>query len=145
MDVSQDQNFFETDQPAAQSQQGSPSFHYHLAPLPRSICAFKACRSCERRHGVLEERTWLSLNEICSDPNILPPKSWELLRRPISSARVLRNIGQHCKDTNRQVQSFGDRSEQRLDTGRIRLYSRTNITSTNLHELVEKSLAITGS
>ncbi|GAB1210397.1 hypothetical protein APSETT445_009189 [Aspergillus pseudonomiae] len=114
-------------------------------PHPALPCTFKACRFCERRHGNLEERTWISLNEICNDPSIPPPDSWELLERPVSDANILRNLELRSRciwiGSPEMISSEHDIPESREDIS-VRLYSQENITSTNIHELVDQSLNV---
>ncbi|KAE8134373.1 hypothetical protein BDV38DRAFT_255295 [Aspergillus pseudotamarii] len=126
------------DRPELASQVPQPSH-------PSRPCTFKACRYCERRHGNLEERTWISLNEICNDPSIPPPDSWELLERPVSDANILRNLELPSRriwiGSSGASSSGYDIAESREDIS-ARLYSQENITSTNLHELLNQSLNI---
>ncbi|KAE8166534.1 hypothetical protein BDV40DRAFT_237273 [Aspergillus tamarii] len=112
---------------------------------PSLPCTFKACRYCECRHGNLEERTWISLNEICNDPSIPPPDSWELLERPISDANIIRNLELPSRriwigSSEASFSGYGI-AESREGIS-ARLYSQENITSTNLHELLDQSLDI---
>ncbi|KAL2851582.1 hypothetical protein BJY01DRAFT_244916 [Aspergillus pseudoustus] len=53
-------------------------------------CSYRACHHCDRR---LQERTWLSINAICDDPNIKPPSAWDLWETPVSDARIVSNLG----------------------------------------------------
>lgn len=122
--------------------QSSRIFQRSLPPLP---CAFRACRYCERRYGNLEERTWISLNEICNDRSISPPDPWDLLGRPVSDAHILRDIGLRSQSTSTSpphICSSGHSTSEGHEHSSIRLFSGQNITSTNLHELVNQSFNI---
>lgn len=55
-------------------------------------CQFRACHHCERK---LQERTWLSLNAICDDPNATPLNDWDFWKTPMSDANIVRNLGLH--------------------------------------------------
>ncbi|KAF7596767.1 hypothetical protein BBP40_000195 [Aspergillus hancockii] len=141
-DVSQhNETFLEPDQPTvsfAQTRQGSDIAQRPLPPLP---CTFRACRHCERRYGNLEERTWVSLNEVCNDLSIPPPDSWELLDRPVSDAKLLRNIGVSSLPT--RVDSLpGYGTAKQRENPSARLFSQENVTSANLHGLVHQRLNI---
>ncbi|KAE8348506.1 hypothetical protein BDV28DRAFT_161285 [Aspergillus coremiiformis] len=118
------------------------SSHIFQRPLPPPPCTFKACRYCERRYGNLEERTWISLNKICNDPSIPPPDSWELLERPVSDANILRNIGLRSQPAIIGFPEIGSSDHVTAEDENInaRLYSLGNITSTDLHEIVNQSL-----
>ncbi|KAE8371464.1 hypothetical protein BDV26DRAFT_286771 [Aspergillus bertholletiae] len=87
-----------------------------------------------RRYGNLEERTWISLNP------------WELLGRPVSDANILRNLELHSRriglSSPKQASSSQHGITERRKRMSTRLYSRENITSVNLHELVDQSLHI---
>ncbi|RAQ52793.1 hypothetical protein AFGD_004838 [Aspergillus flavus] len=112
---------------------------------PSLPCTFQACRHCEHRHGNLEERTWISLNEICNDPSIPPPDSWELLERPVSDANILRNLelpSGHFWPGSPNASSSDYSITESCEDISARLYSQENTTSTNLHELLHQSLSI---
>ncbi|KAL2826594.1 hypothetical protein BDW59DRAFT_144923 [Aspergillus cavernicola] len=56
-------------------------------------CNYRACHHCDRK---LQERTWLSLNEICNDPDIKPPSAWDLWETPVSDVNLVSNLGLRC-------------------------------------------------
>ncbi|KKK18154.1 hypothetical protein AOCH_004207 [Aspergillus ochraceoroseus] len=61
------------------------------SPPAPARCSYKACQHCERR---LQERTWVSLNEVCNEMDANPPSSaWDLWDRPVSDFRIVRNLG----------------------------------------------------
>ncbi|KAL2864442.1 uncharacterized protein BJX67DRAFT_361156 [Aspergillus lucknowensis] len=62
-------------------------------PQPRSQpsrCRYRACYHCDRK---LQDRTWLSLNAVCNDPNIKPPTAWDLWDTPVSDVKFVSNLG----------------------------------------------------
>ncbi|RAL04218.1 uncharacterized protein BO80DRAFT_491422 [Aspergillus ibericus CBS 121593] len=58
-----------------------------VAPPP---CSYRACHDCAPR---LQERVWLSINEICRDSTVRAPTQWDLRDQSISDARVVSNLG----------------------------------------------------
>ncbi|KAL4903284.1 hypothetical protein BDW74DRAFT_157003 [Aspergillus multicolor] len=53
-------------------------------------CQYRACYHCDRK---LQERTWVSLNEVCNNPDIKPLSAWDLWETPVSDANVVKNLG----------------------------------------------------
>ncbi|KAL4762181.1 uncharacterized protein BDW70DRAFT_134559 [Aspergillus foveolatus] len=53
-------------------------------------CQYRACHHCDRK---LQERTWVSLNAVCNDPDTTPPSVWDLWETPVSDAEVVKNLG----------------------------------------------------
>ncbi|GKZ19473.1 hypothetical protein AbraIFM66951_011084 [Aspergillus brasiliensis] len=53
-------------------------------------CSFRACHNCAPH---LQERAWLSINEICRDTTVRAPSQWDLRDRSISDANIVRNLG----------------------------------------------------
>lgn len=76
--------------PSASSEDSSATLSPR--PLPPLPCTLRACRHCERRCANLEERSWLSINEVCDD-SVRPPAPVELAGRPISDVNLVRNLG----------------------------------------------------
>ncbi|KAJ0419854.1 hypothetical protein BJY00DRAFT_285282 [Aspergillus carlsbadensis] len=60
-----------------------------MPPRP-ARCCYRACHHCDHK---LLERTWLSIDTVCNDPNTKPPSAWDLWETPVSDARLLSNIG----------------------------------------------------
>ncbi|KAL2797519.1 hypothetical protein BJX66DRAFT_297371 [Aspergillus keveii] len=60
-----------------------------MPPRP-ARCCYRACPHCDHR---LLERTWLSIDTVCNDPDIKLPSAWDLWETPVSDARLLSNIG----------------------------------------------------
>ncbi|PYI04368.1 hypothetical protein BO78DRAFT_462698 [Aspergillus sclerotiicarbonarius CBS 121057] len=77
-DVSQ-----QDENPPAVQRSSNPS----VVPPP---CSFRACHDCAPR---LQERVWLSINEVCRDSTVRAPTQWDLRDHSISDARVVRNLG----------------------------------------------------
>ncbi|KAL4916611.1 hypothetical protein BDW62DRAFT_104090 [Aspergillus aurantiobrunneus] len=67
-----------------------PTFSTPQVRARASRCQYRACYHCDRK---LQERTWLSLNEVCNDPNVKPPSAWDLWETPVSNASIVRNLG----------------------------------------------------
>ncbi|KAL4778467.1 hypothetical protein BJX76DRAFT_343130 [Aspergillus varians] len=79
--------------PVHQSRVGpeaGPNFRQPQVHSRPARCQYRACYSCDRK---LQERTWLSLNAVCDDPDVRPPNAGELWRIPISDADIVRNLG----------------------------------------------------
>ncbi|OOF98399.1 hypothetical protein ASPCADRAFT_128549 [Aspergillus carbonarius ITEM 5010] len=53
-------------------------------------CSYRACHNCAPR---LQERVWLSINEVCRDSTVRAPTEWDLRDRSISDANIVRNLG----------------------------------------------------
>ncbi|KAL4976853.1 hypothetical protein BDW66DRAFT_150610 [Aspergillus desertorum] len=53
-------------------------------------CQYRACHHCDRK---LQERTWVSLNAVCNNPDATPPSAWDLWETPVSDLEVVRNLG----------------------------------------------------
>ncbi|KAB8069510.1 hypothetical protein BDV29DRAFT_182569 [Aspergillus leporis] len=136
-----DSSFFDHGQPAASFAQAGQGSDIAQHPIPPPPCTFRACRHCERRYGNFEERTWVSLNEVCNDPSRPPPDSWELLNRPVSDAKLLRTMGLYPRPTRVDSLPAHGTAERRENIS-ARLFSQENITSTNLPELVHHYLNI---
>ncbi|THC97845.1 hypothetical protein EYZ11_002698 [Aspergillus tanneri] len=85
------QSPFRVNQSIGHTQQTSSSTSYTSSrPLPPPPCTLRACRHCERRFANLEERSWSSINEICSDPTITVPAAWELA--VMNQTTILANV-----------------------------------------------------
>ncbi|KAI9375610.1 hypothetical protein BJX61DRAFT_102285 [Aspergillus egyptiacus] len=75
----------------SQARADAASFGLNSQTQPHRVrCTYRACYHCDRK---LQERTWLSLNEICNDPNVKPPNAWDLSEIPIADARHVINLG----------------------------------------------------
>ncbi|PLB51256.1 hypothetical protein P170DRAFT_509275 [Aspergillus steynii IBT 23096] len=77
-------------------------------PLPPLPCTLRACRHCERRFANLEERSWLSINEVCNDA-IGPPAAFELAGRPVSDANIVRHLGWRSANSGSKTDDYPDR------------------------------------
>ncbi|TPR04134.1 hypothetical protein CAN33_003615 [Aspergillus niger] len=53
-------------------------------------CSHRACHNCA---PYLQERAWLSIDEVCRDTTVRAPSQWDLRDRSISDANVVRNLG----------------------------------------------------
>ncbi|KAL4812000.1 hypothetical protein BDW67DRAFT_170829 [Aspergillus spinulosporus] len=53
-------------------------------------CQYRACHHCDRK---LQERTWVSLNAVCNDPDTTPPSVWDLWETPVSDVEIVKNLG----------------------------------------------------
>lgn len=70
--------------------EAEPSFTQSQAYSRPVRCQFRACHHCECK---LQERTWLSLNAICDDPDATPLNDWDFWKTPMSDASIVRNLG----------------------------------------------------
>lgn len=62
-----------------------------LAALPNPPCRLKCCHSCR---PASRERSWASLNEICSEASVQPPPAWDAMNRRVSDVNIVRKLGQ---------------------------------------------------
>ncbi|KAA8648131.1 uncharacterized protein ATNIH1004_004014 [Aspergillus tanneri] len=141
------QSPFRVNQSIGHTQQTSSSTSYTSSrPLPPPPCTLRACRHCERRFANLEERSWSSINEICSDPTITVPAAWELAGRPVSDSNTVRNLGLRqvtMPYPNAQSAScWTTRSHEKVADAK--LYIQKSIASHELPHLVNQSLTISG-
>ncbi|KAL4968257.1 uncharacterized protein BDV14DRAFT_197040 [Aspergillus stella-maris] len=72
------------------NQHPGPASNTTQLPSRPARCIYRSCYHCDRK---LQERTWVSLNAVCDDPNIRPPSAWDLWETPVSDVRVIRNLG----------------------------------------------------
>lgn len=79
----------EAHQTGSGAEAGSSSAFPNVQSRP-SRCSYRACYHCDRK---LEERTWVSLNGVCDDPNVQPPSAWDLWETPVSNADHVKNLG----------------------------------------------------
>ncbi|KAL4862224.1 hypothetical protein BDV12DRAFT_179106 [Aspergillus spectabilis] len=70
--------------------EAGPSNAVPQLPSRPARCHYRSCYHCDRR---LQERAWLSLNGVCSDPDVRAPSAWELWETPVSEVDHVRNLG----------------------------------------------------
>ncbi|PYH96963.1 hypothetical protein BO71DRAFT_396626 [Aspergillus ellipticus CBS 707.79] len=67
-----------------------------LSPPParprglRPICSYRACHHCAPRY---QDKSWMSINEVCNDDTISAPTAWDLREQPVTDAKVVCQLG----------------------------------------------------
>ncbi|RDH34032.1 hypothetical protein BDQ94DRAFT_178052 [Aspergillus welwitschiae] len=75
------------------SHAGSDQFAEDRPLIQSSVyppCSHRACHNCA---PYLQERAWLSIDEVCRDTTVKAPSQWDLRDRSISDANIVRNLG----------------------------------------------------
>ncbi|KAL2011352.1 hypothetical protein VTN00DRAFT_4070 [Thermoascus crustaceus] len=88
-------------------------------PLPPP-CRLKCCHSCR---PASRERSWASLNEICSEPSVKSPPAWDVLNRRVSDVHLIRKLGQ----LNVSSKRAGTPCSPEEDNARIRIFRRKRV------------------
>ncbi|PKX99969.1 hypothetical protein P168DRAFT_293851 [Aspergillus campestris IBT 28561] len=90
------------------SSRSSPSTQARVHAIPRPPCTHHACHHC---HPALHQRCWLSIDAICTDPEIKPFTEWDFHERPMSDTRIVRTLGMRSFVTHSAPPSIYSLSE----------------------------------
>ena len=91
-----------------ESSHSSPSTQTRVHAIPRPPCTHHACHHC---NPALHQRCWLSIDAICTDPEIKPLTGWDFHERPMSDTRIVRTLGMRSFVTHSAPPSIYSLSE----------------------------------
>ncbi|PLB37040.1 uncharacterized protein BDW47DRAFT_107722 [Aspergillus candidus] len=103
------------------SSRSSPSTRTRVHAIPRPPCTHHACHHC---NPALHQRCWLSIDAICTDPEIKPFTEWDFHERPMSDTRIVRTLGMRSTVTHSASPSIYSLSESDHFPGTARPHPR---------------------